>query len=114
MYLLHRFEQFDLANVEIDLGAYSAEDSLLFAGRAVHFKSAHDEALDHIVDLLLGRARLHGNNHLWKPLPLLVHFKIELSFAGRLGGCCAMNLLLLQLAHDVNNAFEHVLDFIIW
>src|SRR6185437_5110912 len=79
----------------------------------MHFKSAHDEALDHVVDLLLGGARLHGNNHLWKPLVLLVHFKIKFCFAGCFGGGGAVNLLLLQLAHDVDNAFEDVLNFTI-
>src|SRR5690349_7287839 len=112
MHLLHGLEQFDSANVEIDLGADSAEHRLLFAGRAMHFKSAHDKALDHVVYLLLGRARLHGNNHL-RSLCLLVHFKIKFGFAGRLGGCGAMNLLLLQLAHDIDDALKDVLDLTI-
>src|SRR6185437_12245458 len=44
---------------------------------------------------------------------LLVHFKIKFRFAGcfRSGG--AVNLLLLQLAHDVDNAFEDMLNLAI-
>src|SRR5579885_426975 len=41
---------------------------------------------------------------------LLVYFKIKFGFAGRLDGRRAVNLLLLQFAHDVDNAFENVLN----
>src|SRR6185312_1192244 len=46
----------------------------------------------------------------FKASPLFVHFKVKFSFAGggRLG---PMDLLLLQLAHHVDNALEDVLYF---
>src|SRR5947209_16175531 len=40
---------------------------------------------------------------------LLVHFEIEFRFRGR-SGFGSVNFLLLKLAHDIDNAFEDVLN----
>ena len=98
MNLLYSLEQFDLANIKIDLRAYRTQHCLLLASRAVHFKSASYEALNHVVDLLLTGARLHGNDHVSKASTktlrvgglardslkkLLVYFQIKLGLARR-------------------------------
>jgi hypothetical protein len=59
----HTFEEFEVAVVEIAMDAYGAEDGVGFAGGAVDIKAAADEAIDNVLDLGVGGAFLHYDDH---------------------------------------------------
>jgi hypothetical protein len=49
--------------IEIAVNADSAEHSVRSASGAVHVKAACDDAIDDVLDLLVGGAFLHDNDH---------------------------------------------------
>ena len=56
MDFLHAREHFDFADVEIVARSHAAEHGLPCAGRAMDFKAHADQLIDHMLDLIFGRA----------------------------------------------------------
>src|SRR6266446_1133659 len=59
----HAVEQLEIAMIEIAVHANGAEDGVRFAGGAMHIEAAGDEAVDDVLDLGVGGALLHYDDH---------------------------------------------------
>ena len=62
--------------IEIAVHADGAEHRVRFAGGAMHVESVGDQAIDHVLNLRVGRALLHYDDHGWLvfPFPLAPRF----------------------------------------
>src|SRR6266478_8373311 len=59
----HAIEELEIAMIEIAVDADGAEDGVGFAGGAMHVEAAGDEAIDDVLDLGVGGAFLHYDDH---------------------------------------------------
>jgi len=59
----HAFEKFKIAMIEIAMNADGTENRMRRAGGAMHVKAAAYNAVDDTLDLLVGGAFLHHNDH---------------------------------------------------
>src|SRR6266849_3194054 len=59
----HAVEELEIAMIEIAVHADGAEDGVGFAGGAMHVEAAGDEAVDDVLDLGVGGALLHYDDH---------------------------------------------------
>ena len=62
---LHAVEQLQFAQVEIDTRTYGAKHRLRNSSTAMNVEANRHQVIDHRLDLLLRRLRLHCNNHYW-------------------------------------------------
>ena len=67
----HAVEQFEIAMIEIAVHADGAEDGVRFAGGAMHVEAAGDQAVDDVLDLGVGGAFLHDDDHGAGPVPFV-------------------------------------------
>src|SRR5579871_3562513 len=58
--------------IEIAMHADGAEHRMRFAGGAMHVKSVRDQAIDDVLNLRVGSALLHYDNHSWLVFPFLL------------------------------------------
>ena len=55
----------EVAGIEIDARAHGGQHRLPLPGGAMHGETHPDQVFDHLLDLLIRRCFLHGNNHIW-------------------------------------------------
>ena len=65
---MHAGEHLELGDLEVRGRADAGEDGLRFAGGAVDVEAELHHALDHVLDLFIGGAVLHGDDHHLNPL----------------------------------------------
>ena len=51
------------AGIKVNAGADGGEDGLPNSGRAMNREAEPDQMFDYLLDLLISRGFLHGNNH---------------------------------------------------
>ena len=61
--VLHPGKDFQIAGVEINPRANRGQHGLPLTGGAMYGKAHPDQVFDHLLDLLVRRCVLHGNNH---------------------------------------------------
>src|SRR5437879_1477344 len=67
----HPVEQFKIAMIEVPMHADGSKDGMRFTGGTVYVKTVSYEAIDHLLDLRVGSAFLHHDDHMDFPFPSL-------------------------------------------
>src|SRR5439155_25181120 len=63
MDFLYSGEHLQIARIKVHASAHGSQHRLASAGGAMHRKAHPDQVFDHLLDLLIGRGFLHGNDH---------------------------------------------------